>query len=126
MIAWATSVIEAYPGLPTIISTHDYLSPTAERLSGGFLDFTLVDPENHNTPEQLFQKLIVPNDQIFLVLCGHYHGQAFRIDENAATPMGVTAASAPPAIAASISPRWIQRNASPIACAPDAHALVCV
>ncbi len=84
VIAWATSVIAAHPGLPTIISTHDYLSPTAERLSGGFLDFTLVDPENHNTPEQLFQKLIVPNDQIFLVLCGHYHGQAFRIDENAA------------------------------------------
>jgi len=84
VIDWARSVIEAHPGLPTIISTHDYLSPTAERLSGGFLDFTLVDPENHNTPEQLFQKLIVPNDQIFLVLCGHYHGQAFRIDENAA------------------------------------------
>lgn len=83
VIAWAKGVMAEHPGLPTIVSTHDYLSPSAERLSGGFLDFTLVDPENHNTPQQMFEKLIWPNDQIFLVLCGHYHGQAFRVDENA-------------------------------------------
>jgi hypothetical protein len=84
VIAWARGIIAAHPGKPTIVSTHDYLSPTAERLSGGMLDFTLVDPANHNTPQQMFEKLIEPTDQIFLVLCGHYHGQALRVDENAA------------------------------------------
>ncbi len=83
VIAWARSVMAKHPGLPTIVSTHDYLSPAGTRLAGGFLDFTLVDPENHNTPQQMFEKLIEPSDQIFLVLCGHYHGQSLRVDENA-------------------------------------------
>ncbi len=34
----------------------------------------------------------------------------------------VSAASVPPAITASASPRWISRSASPIACAPVAQA----
>ena len=42
------------------------------------------------------------------------------------TPSGVTAASAPPATQASSSPRAMVRKASPIACAPDAQALVMV
>ena len=84
VIEWAKGVIALHPGKPTIVSTHDYLSPTAERISGGFLDFTLVDPENHNTPQQMFEKLIEPTDQIFLVLCGHYHGQSLRVEKNAA------------------------------------------
>lgn len=83
VIAWAKSVMARYPSLPTIVSTHDYLSPSAERWAGGFLDLTLVDAENHNSPPQMFEKLIEPSDQIFLVLCGHYHGQAFRVDKNA-------------------------------------------
>jgi hypothetical protein len=32
----------------------------------------------------LWQKLIAPNAQIFMLLCGHHHGQAMRIDNNAA------------------------------------------
>ena len=83
VIEWAKRVIAEHPGKPTIVSTHDYLSPNAERLTVGFLDFTLVDPENHNTTQQMFEKLIEPSDQVFLVLCGHYHGQSFRVDENA-------------------------------------------
>lgn len=84
VIEWARGILAEYPGQPTLVSTHDYLSPTAERLEGGFLDFTLVDSANHNTPEQMFEKLIAPHDQIFLVLCGHYNGQALRVDRNAA------------------------------------------
>ena len=82
-LEWARGVIAEYPGLPTILSTHDYLSPRGTRLAGGFLDFTLVDEQNHNTPQQIFEKLISISDQIFLVLCGHYHGQAFIQEENA-------------------------------------------
>ena len=83
VLEWARGVMAENAGLPTILSTHDYLSPRGTRLAGGFLDFTLVDGENHNTPQQLFEKLISTTDQIFLVLCGHYHGQAFIIEANA-------------------------------------------
>jgi hypothetical protein len=49
VLQWAESIIAANPGLPTIVTTHDYLST---------------------------------HDQIFLVLCGHQHGQSFRVDDN--------------------------------------------
>ena len=39
-----------------------------------------------NTPEELWKKLINPNSQIFLVLCGHFFrgdfGESYRIDIN--------------------------------------------
>ncbi|MEM9176841.1 MAG: serine/threonine protein phosphatase [Myxococcota bacterium] len=83
VLAWARDVIAAHPGLPTIVSTHDYLSPKATRIEGGFLDFTLAHAE-HNTPQQMFEKLIAVESQIFLVLCGHYHGQAYLREDDAA------------------------------------------
>ena len=60
-----------------------------------------------------------------------FSGSSLRLDSarialKPPTPSGVIAASAPPATAASMSPRWIQRNASPMACAPDEQALVVV
>ena len=84
VLDWAREVIAKHPGKPTILSTHDYLSPAGTRITAGFLDFTLVDSENHNTTQQLYEKLVEPSSQIFLVLCGHYHGQAMRVDQNAA------------------------------------------
>ena len=84
VLEWARGVIADHPGLPTIVSTHDYLAPNNQRLVGGFLDLTLVDPENHNSVEQLWQKLIAREDQIFLVLCGHYHGQGLLVEDNEA------------------------------------------
>src|SRR3546814_19148899 len=47
------------------------------------VDFDAVHAER-NDPEELWQKLILPNDQIFMVLSGHQHGQSRRIDKNAA------------------------------------------
>ena len=84
VLAWARGVIAKYPGVPTIVSTHDYLSPRATRMSGGFLDFTLADAQNHNTPQQMFEKLVAVEPSIFLVLCGHYHGQAYLREANEA------------------------------------------
>ena len=71
-----------HPGKPTIISTHDYLDTQGQRRSNPIVDLKRVDPEHHNNAEELWSKLISRNDQVFLVLCGHHHGQSRRVDDN--------------------------------------------
>lgn len=80
-LAWAARVIEQNPGLPTIVSTHDYLNTQGERQANAMIDGHKVDPI-HNNPQMLWDKFISQHDQIFLVLCGHQHAQATRVDDN--------------------------------------------
>ncbi len=82
VVAWVESVMAKYPGRPTILSTHDFLDTAGRRHPNPIIDLDRVDPDEHNSAEELFQKLIAKNDQIFLVLCGHQHGQSFRVDAN--------------------------------------------
>lgn len=84
VLDWAQSVIERYQGYPTILTTHDYLSPKGERVAAAIIDLARVDPGFHNSAQEVWQALIAPNDQVFLVLCGHQHGQALRVDRNQA------------------------------------------
>jgi len=83
VLAWVESVLARFPGQPTIVSTHDYLNAKGERAAVRLIDLDLADPDHHNSAEELYAKLIEPNDQIFLVLCGHQHGQSLRVDRNA-------------------------------------------
>jgi hypothetical protein len=83
VIAWAQKVIDANRGLPTIITTHDFLNTDGTRTPNPMVDMKAADPD-HNNAEDLWKKLIAKNDQIFLVLCGHEHGQARRVDLNEA------------------------------------------
>ncbi len=78
---WATDMIARHPGLPTIISTHDYLDTKGRRRANPAIDNAAIDPEDNN-PQMVWDKLISQHDQIFMVLCGHQHGQAFRSDYN--------------------------------------------
>lgn len=82
VVAWAESVLAANPGLPTIFTTHDYLSVSGEREPNPIVDLARVDPQNHNSNEQMWQKLYSQHDQILFVLCGHQHGQSHRVDPN--------------------------------------------
>lgn len=82
VLAWAQAVIDANPGLPTMITTHDFLKENGKREANPIIDLAKIDPLHHNSADQVFEKLIMPNDQIFLVLCGHHHGKAIRTDKN--------------------------------------------
>lgn len=82
VLAWVESVLAKHPGKPTIITTHDYLDTHGQRRANPLVDLKLVDPEHHNTAEEIWDELISRHDQIFLVLCGHHHGQSHRIDKN--------------------------------------------
>ncbi|WP_336966019.1 serine/threonine protein phosphatase [Sphingobium aquiterrae] len=83
VIRWAQGVIDAHKGLPTIITIHNNISPDGVRTDIPIVDFKLTHPE-HNDPEELWAKLIAPNDQIFLILSGHQYGQAHILDRNRA------------------------------------------
>jgi hypothetical protein len=81
VLAWAERVLDEHPGLPTIVSTHDYLSPRGEREPSS-MDLARVDPGYNNSAETIWRKFVSRNDQIFIVLSGHQPGQALRIDRN--------------------------------------------
>ncbi|MFA7601422.1 MAG: serine/threonine protein phosphatase [Novosphingobium sp.] len=81
VLAWAATVIARYPGLPTIVSTHDYLDTKGRRRPNPMVDNAAIDPQD-NSPQMVWDKLISQHDQIFMVLCGHQHAQAFRADYN--------------------------------------------
>ena len=58
-VEWAQSILDAHPNTPVILSTHEHIDD---------------DPAGRSaTGEQLWQDLIRYNDQIFMVLNGHYH-----------------------------------------------------
>ncbi len=80
-LEWAESVIKAHPGLPTIITTHDYMDNEGRRIPNPVIDNAAVDSED-NSPQMVWDKLISQHDQIFMVLCGHEHGQFLRVDDN--------------------------------------------
>ena len=82
VIDWAKSVMAKHPGLPTIFTTHDYLSVDARRWGNPILNFATADPGHHNDAQQMWDKLYGQHAQIFMVLCGHQHGQSHRIDLN--------------------------------------------
>jgi len=82
VLRWVKTVLADHPGLPTIVTTHDYLNTSSERLAYPLIDLVRVDPDFHNSAEQLWQKLISQHDQIFMVLSGHQHGQSYRVDKN--------------------------------------------
>ncbi|MCC7387835.1 MAG: DNRLRE domain-containing protein [Phycisphaerales bacterium] len=64
-IAWAQSVIDAHPGVPTMISTHEYMTDEA-------------DGHHSASGENQFNRLVRGNDQVFMVLNGHYTQGATR------------------------------------------------
>ena len=82
VVAWALEVIDQHQGMPAIVSTHDYLNTEGARLPNPILDLARADPEGHNSAEDLWKELISQRDEIFLVLCGHQHGQGRRVDLN--------------------------------------------
>jgi hypothetical protein len=82
-LAWADAVMRKYPGLPTILTTHDYMNKDAQRLPALPTDSQALDRQD-NDPEAIWQKLIRSHRQIFMVLAGHQSGQALRVDRNRA------------------------------------------
>ncbi len=99
-IAWAQQVVDAYPNYATIVTTHSYLNPPkktdhsepyvvpAERIKASYITNS---PGGWNSAQDVWDKFLSKNAQIFLVLCGHAWNSAdagvsnsenIRIDDN--------------------------------------------
>lgn len=80
-LTWAAETVRRYPGVPTIVSTHDYLHRDGKRNLKSNPRLSVLDPRD-NDPEMIWDEFISRHDQIFLVLSGHVGGQGFSIDTN--------------------------------------------
>ncbi|WP_431358814.1 DNRLRE domain-containing protein [Halovenus amylolytica] len=81
-LGWAQSIIDEYPDRPTIVTTHSYL-----RDDGGRTSSVQDRSDDANTGEAVWQELIEPNPQIFMVLNGHWHetdGENHQVSTNRA------------------------------------------
>lgn len=77
-LEWARGILQQHPSTPAILSTHEHLNTgnPAPRTSGG----ATLDSAGDNSAEDVFRKLVEPFPQVFLVLCGHIHGNGRRSD----------------------------------------------
>jgi hypothetical protein len=80
-LAWASEVIGRFPGLPTIVTTHDYLHRAGERNRRSNPNGSVLDPID-NDPQMIWDEFISKHDQIFMVLSGHVSGQGFSVANN--------------------------------------------
>ncbi|MEW2522247.1 LamG-like jellyroll fold domain-containing protein [Actinacidiphila alni] len=71
--AWANEVIKAHPKTPVILTSHDIV---ASPYDDNVFPYESGDPENNailvDNGQNMWDKLIEDNDQIFLTLNGHY------------------------------------------------------
>jgi len=110
-LAWAQGVIDAHPNYATIVTTHSYLRPPpagdtqpplaepATRNAAAYLTTSgscsggpeATSPGGCNSGQQVWDKFISKNDQIFVVFCGHSwnsavdgisQGENIRINSN--------------------------------------------
>ncbi|MEH3022263.1 MAG: metallophosphoesterase [Pseudomonas oryzihabitans] len=65
-LAWAQSVLDRYPHLPTILASHNIV----DLVNGQ----AVLSNRRNDTGVRLWNRLIRRNDQIFLTLNGHNHG----------------------------------------------------
>ena len=90
-VVWAQSMLDAQPCLPAILTTHSYLSnaPGAEGHS------TQKITPGGNSGAELWEKLVRPNAQIFLVFGGHFHAGASLFDQGEHHQVSTNAAGLP-------------------------------
>lgn len=81
-IAFVTALGDVWQHQTKLIDP-DHAARGFKRVANPIIDGHAVDPQDNN-PQMVWDKFLSQHDQIFLVLCGHEHGQALRVDNNRA------------------------------------------
>src|SRR3546814_5096259 len=72
VLEWAQGVIDANPGLPTIVTTHEWLHPAVSGRSGRANGYAAYfEGTDHLPADQVWDRFIRRNAQIFLIHSGH-------------------------------------------------------
>lgn len=82
-LAWADSVIKAHPNVPTIITTHAYLRDNG-RIPTSYLSGGVDQQWDGISADSVFAGLVAPNEQVFMVTCGHISSEHVQISKNLA------------------------------------------
>ncbi len=91
ILQWAQNVINKNKDIPTIIATHSYIAYYHEdnnSSQSAYITYTYRNYSENNTPEQVWEKFIKYNNQIFMIVCGHAfsgdYAEGLRVDQNIA------------------------------------------
>ncbi len=76
-VDWARKIINRYPNRRVILSTHAFLNTSSARPTG--LNFGRA---GGTSAENVWQQLIRPNCNVFMVINGHFPGEGRRTDLN--------------------------------------------
>lgn len=72
VLEWAKSFVQCHENDTFLLMTHEWLTRRGERLSNGsFSESQFKGYSEFCTPEQIWEELVYPNDNIWCVLCGH-------------------------------------------------------
>lgn len=71
ILAWASSICEAYPNHNVIISTHAYLSGSGEYISEKSSSFPSGENKDSNNGDDIWEEFVSKHENIVMVLCGH-------------------------------------------------------
>lgn len=72
VVDWANSYVQNHSDSRFLLVTHEWLTRSGERISSGSTaEAQFRGYSSYSTPEQVWQRLVYPNDNIWCVLCGH-------------------------------------------------------
>ena len=71
VVTWADSTVQHNPKKKYILMTHEWMSRDGERIVSGSYADTQFPNLSHSTPQEIWERLVYPNDNILCVLCGH-------------------------------------------------------
>ncbi|HVZ73137.1 MAG TPA: metallophosphoesterase [Polyangia bacterium] len=82
VLAWADAVVKRFAPMPTLVLTHAYLAADGTRYDHVRRPEQLWNPYRYlpravgavNDGEDIWRKLVLPNDSVRVVLCGHELG----------------------------------------------------
>ncbi|MBD0324759.1 MAG: metallophosphatase, partial [Aldersonia sp.] len=76
VMEWAEDVLADHPDRNVVIGTHYYLNDDGSKRMMAFGDI------GASSGQQIWNRLVVPNETVFLVLTGHTDGQITVVDRN--------------------------------------------
>jgi hypothetical protein len=77
VLTWADALIKSHPNHRVIVETHKYLHPDGTRYTD-----SIYSSLKGNSGQQIFDKLIRPNPNVFMVVCGHVTEEGFNVATN--------------------------------------------